>query len=258
MSALTAHDVHVQLGGTPVLRGIDLALAPGRVTVIIGPNGAGKSTLLSRLAGLYDVNRGEIRLGETPLKQLPSRLRGQRIGYLPQSPEIAWPVTVHTLVGLGRTPFIGARGPSAADEDLVARAMRATETEALQTRIVETLSGGERARVLLARAIAGEPEWLLADEPIAGLDPSHQLDAAVLFQRMAHEDGRGVVITLHDLHVAARVADRVVVLAGGRILCDGPPAEALAPDVLHEAYGVRTRIWPGEKGPLIEILGRDD
>ena len=257
MSALTVHDLHVQLGDKPVLRGIDLALAPGQVTVIIGPNGAGKSTLLTRLAGLAAADRGEVRLGDQLLRQLPARTRGQRIGYLPQSPEVVWPVTVSTLVGLGRTPFIGARGPALADTEAVARAMKATETDVLESRIVETLSGGERARVLLARAIAGEPEWLLADEPMAGLDPSHQLDAAVLFQRMAHADGRGVVITLHDLHLAARIADRIVVLAEGRILHDGAPAAALAADVLRAAYGVRARSWPGEKGPLIEILERD-
>lgn len=257
MSTLTAHDLHVHLGGTPVLRGIDLALAPGQVTVIIGPNGAGKSTLLTRLAGLAAADRGEVRLDSQPLLQVPARTRGQRIGYLPQTPEVVWPVTVGTLVGLGRTPFIGARGPSAVDKEAVARAMQATETDVLESRIVETLSGGERGRVLLARAIAGEPEWLLADEPMAGLDPSHQLDAAVLFQRMAHADGRGVVITLHDLHLAARVADRIVVMAGGRILQDGVPLDALSPDVLRAAYGVRARNWPGEKGPIIEILGRD-
>ncbi len=257
MNTLIAHDLHVRLGDKPVLQGIDLTLAPGQVTVIIGPNGAGKSTLLTRLTGLAAADRGEVRLGDQPVRAMPARLRGQRIGYLPQTPEVVWPVTVRALVGLGRTPFIGGRGPDATDLEAVARAMQATETEVLESRIVETLSGGERARVLLARAIAGEPEWLLADEPMAGLDPSHQLDAALLFQRLAHVDGRGVVVTLHDLHIAARVADRIVVMAEGRILHDGPPAAALSPDVLRAAYGVRARLWPGEKGPLIEILDRD-
>ena len=258
MNALAAIDVAVTLGSKAVLQGVSLRLARGQVTAIIGPNGAGKSTLLTCLVGLRKPNRGAVSLGEVDIQTIPARLRGQRIGYLPQSPEIAWPVTVRTLVGLGRTPFLGARGLAAADQAAVDRALAVTETDDMAERIVETLSGGERARVLLARALAGEPEWLLADEPLTGLDPRHQLDAADLFRRMAHEDGRGVVITLHDLHVAARVADRIIVLAEGRVLCDGPPAQALASEVLERAYGVRARTIPGESGPLIEILGRHD
>jgi iron complex transport system ATP-binding protein len=137
----------------------------------------------------------------------------------------------------------------------VQRAMEVTGTERFAERIVETLSGGERARVLIARALAGEPDWLLADEPLAGLDPGHQLDAAALFRQVAGE-GRGVVVTLHDLPMAARLADRVIVLAAGRVLADGPPAAALTPAVLAGAYGIEARWIEGAGRPLIEIVGR--
>ena len=172
-----------------------------------------------------------------------------------QSQEVAWAVDVRTLVGLGRTPYIGARGLGAEDRSAVERAMSAAEVEMFGDRLVTELSGGERARVLIARALAGDPEWLLADEPLAGLDPGHQLDAAELFSGMAR-GGRGVVVTLHDLTLAARMADRVVVLAQGKIIADGAPAEALSPEVLARAYQVDARFTHGEGGPLIEIVGR--
>ncbi|MDB5456256.1 MAG: transporter ATP-binding protein, partial [Caulobacter sp.] len=118
-----------------------------------------------------------------------------------------------------------------------------------------TLSGGERARALIARAIAGEPDWLLADEPLAGLDPGHALDAADLFRALAGE-GRGVILTLHDLAAAIRMADRVLVLAEGRVLADGAPLTALTPATLAQAYGVEARVIDGVGGPMVEVVGR--
>jgi iron complex transport system ATP-binding protein len=256
MSTLAARDLQVRLGGTQALAGVGLTLAPRQVTAVVGPNGAGKSTLLACLAGLRAPDRGAVTLDGTDLFALPPRRRAQRIGFLPQNPEIAWGVEAQTLVGLGRTPFIGARGPSAEDEAAVARAMAATRTAGLARRNVLTLSGGERARVLIARALAGAPRWLLADEPLTGLDPGFQLDTAELFRQLAHAQGCGVVLTLHDLSMALRVADRVLVLARGRILADDAPAAALSPAVLAAAYGVAARFVPGAHGLLIEIMGR--
>jgi len=195
-------------------------------------------------------------VGDAPVLSLSPRERARRIGFLPQTPEIAWAVTGETLVGLGRTAFLGVGGPRAEDRAAVARAMDQTGTAEFAARVVTTLSGGERARVLLARALAGEPGWLLADEPMAGLDLSHQLDACVLFQRLAHEERRGVVVTLHDLSLALRFADRVVVMAEGRVLKEGAPVEALDPAVIEQAYGVRARLTAGESGPLLDLLGR--
>ncbi len=248
-------DIHVRLGDKSVLEGVSADLRPGEVTAIVGPNGAGKSTLLACLAGLRKPDRGLARLNGVGVLELAARHRGQRIGFLPQSPEIAWAVEARTLIGLGRIPFAGAWGLTDEDQAAVDRAMAKADVAAFAARTVTTLSGGELARVLIARALAGEPEWLLADEPLAGLDPGHQLDAAALFRTLAGE-GKGVVVTLHDLPMAMRLADRVIVLANGQILADGPPVEALAPTILSAAYGVTARFAKGDHGPLIEIIGR--
>ena len=258
MTGLGVADAHVQLGEKSVLRGVSAVFRPGQVTTIAGPNGAGKSTLLTLLAGLRRPDHGQVLIGDQDMFDLPSRLRARRVGYLPQIPEIAWAVDVRTLVALGRIPYIGARGLTVADEEAVDRALTAAGVETMADREVTTLSGGERARVLLARALAGEPRWLLADEPLTGLDPGYQLEVAALFRKLAVESNCGVVVTLHDLHMALRMSDRVLVLAEGRILADGTPREALAPDILARAYGVQTRFWDGDAGPVIEIIGRRD
>ena len=253
---LIAHNLMVALGGRVVLDKVDARFRPGEVTAIVGPNGAGKSTLLACLAGLRRPDTGQVRLGQTAILSLPHRERARRIGFLPQTPEVAWAVDVETLVGLGRIPHSGARGLSETDHAAVRTALVRTRMTALAKRDVTTLSGGERARALLARVLAGEPSWLLADEPLAGLDPGHQLDAVDLLRAFAAENGNGVVMTLHDLGVALRLADRVLVLQGGGLIADAAPLEALTPAVLAQAYGVEAVIVPGSAGPLIELVGR--
>jgi iron complex transport system ATP-binding protein len=252
---LIAEDLSVALGGQTVLDGVTARFRAGEVTAIVGPNGAGKSTLLACLAGLRKPDAGRVSLDQTPILTLPHRERARRIGFLPQTPEVAWAVEVETLVGLGRIPHSGARGLSDVDHAAVQTALVRTRITDLARRDVTTLSGGERARALLARVLAGEPSWLLADEPLAGLDPGHQLDAIDLMRGFAAENGHGVVMTLHDLGVALRLADRVLVLQGGRVIADGSPLEALTPAVLAQAYGVEAAIVPGLSGPLIELVG---
>jgi iron complex transport system ATP-binding protein len=252
---LVAENLSVVLGGQTVLDGVSARFRPGEVTAIIGPNGAGKSTLVACLAGLRKPDTGQVLLDETPILSLPHRDRARRIGFLPQTPEVAWAVDVETLVGLGRIPHSGARGLSDADHAAVRAALGRTRMTGLAHRDVTTLSGGERARALLARVLAGEPSWLLADEPLAGLDPGHQLDAVDLLRGFAAESGHGVVMTLHDLGVALRLADRVLVLRGGGLIADATPLEALTPAVLARAYGVEAAIVPGLHGPLIELIG---
>ncbi|WP_296173771.1 ABC transporter ATP-binding protein [uncultured Brevundimonas sp.] len=256
MNLLSAENLSVRLGEKTVLNGIGAVFAPGLVTAVVGPNGAGKSTLLDCLAALRKPDAGRVTLGERPLRDLPPRERARRIAYLPQNAEIAWAVDGRTFIGLGRTPYVGAWGLRADDHAAVDRAMAVTGVGGFADRVVSTLSGGERARVLIARALAGDPQWLLADEPLAGLDPGHVLDACDLFRRLADEEGRGVVLTLHDLDAALRVADRVIVLAEGRVLADAVPAEALSPAVLKAAYGVEARTLEGARGPVLEMVGR--
>ena len=256
MSRLSAHDIRVRLGARDAVDGVSAEFQAGTVTAILGPNGAGKSTLLACLAGLRKPQGGQVRLDEADLLAMAPRARARRIGFIPQTPEVAWAVEARILVGLGRTPFIGSSGLSAEDAAAIDRAMAAAGVVELADRDVTTLSGGERGRVLIARALAGDPQWLLADEPLTGLDPGHQLDAGDLFRRLAHQEGRGVIVTLHDLSLAARIADRVIIMAAGKLLADGPPGEALSPAVMQSAYGVRAQVTAGAGGPLIEIVGR--
>ena len=183
---------------------------------------------------------GDVTLGEQPLAALHPRERAKRLGYLPQEGEVAWDVSVRNLVRLGRLPHRD-RGDAA-----VARALDALDLAELAGRPLSTLSGGERARALLARVLAGEPRWILADEPLAALDLAHQRR---LLDELRGEAGRGtgVVLVVHDLAVAMNHADRAIVLEGGRLVADGAPAQALAPDLLRRVWDVDAT-WIGEPG----------
>lgn len=225
------------------LRGISLRLRAGEVTAICGPNGAGKSSLLSCLAGLLPPASGAVMLADAPLAAMPAEARARALGYLPQTPEVAWDVAVQTLAGLGRLPW---RTSAAEDYAAVAAALAALDLTAFAHRPVSQLSGGERARALLARVLAGTPRWLLADEPLANLDLAHQL-ALLGHLRTCAAQGMGVVLVLHDLALAMNHADRVVVLDHGRLVADGPPDLALAEPVLQQVWGVSAR-WLGEVG----------
>jgi iron complex transport system ATP-binding protein len=222
------------------LDGVSAALRPGAITAICGPNGAGKSSLLQCLAGLLAPEHGDAMLGGTALATIHARTRARAIGYLPQSGEVAWDLSVRNLVALGRLPH-GDRGEAHVDA-----ALAALDLETFSTRPLSTLSGGEKGRALLARVLAGEPRWILADEPLAALDLGHQL-ALVAHLRRAAEAGAGVVLVLHDLALAMNHADRVLVLDRGRVAADGPPESALEPALIEQVWGVLAR-WLGEPG----------
>jgi iron complex transport system ATP-binding protein len=243
---LAAEDLSLVRGGKRVLERLSAALAPGQITAIVGPNGAGKSSLLLGLAGLLEPAGGRVTLDGGPLAALTPRARAQSIGYLPQSPDIAWDVAVENLVALGRLPWRD-RGTGAIEAVLAA-----LELEELRCRPVSQLSGGERARVLLARVLAGTPRWILADEPLAALDLAHQLGLIAHLRACAHGGQgpeTGVVVVLHDLGIAMNHADRVLVLKDGRLIADGPPALALSPDVIAQGWGVAAR-WLGGTGTM--------
>jgi iron complex transport system ATP-binding protein len=253
---LVFEQLTLALRGRPVLRDISGALTAGEVTVILGANGAGKSTLLSCLAGLRAPDVGAVRLGDKALSSLSPPERARLIGLLPQQADVHWNLNVRTLVALGRLPHRGRWGTMDADNCAIDNAMIATDCLHLASRKAQRLSGGEQARVLLARVLAGEPRWILADEPFASLDPAHQIDAAQCL-RQAAQGGAGVAVVLHDLTQAARLADRVIVMKEGCILASGPMTDVVTSAVLEAAYGVRVHIGQDAEGaPLIVPLGR--
>lgn len=244
---LIAHALGIDRGGRRVLGGIDVTLRAGAVTVILGPNGAGKSSLLGALAGLIAPTTGRVMLGQDDVARLAPRTRARRIGYLPQDAAVHWNVPARDIVALGRiahrAPFAA---PSAQDHAAIDAALAATQTLALAHRPVAELSGGERARILLARVLAGEPEWLLADEPLASLDPAHQIDLLDRLRAVADE-GRGVVLVLHDLAQAARIADHVVLLREGALVAAGPAPEVLTPERVAAVFDVAVATLPGSR-----------
>ena len=241
MTGLRAESVSLQLGGACILDRVEAVFAPGRVTAVLGPNGAGKSTLLACLAGLRAPDAGCVSLDGTPVLDLDRRNRARRIGLLPQASEVAWDIDVRTLVGLGRFPHRARWGDTDADRTAIDDAMRATDTAAVAARGVASLSGGERARVLLARVLAGQPDWLLADEPLAHLDPAHALDVLDRLRDVAR-GGAGVIVVLHDLGHAARVADDVVLLRAGRVAAAGPTGDVLTPARIAATYGIAAAV----------------
>lgn len=237
MSELAVNGLTLSLGGARILDAIDARFQPGRVTAVLGPNGAGKSTLLACLAGLRKADSGAVMLGGVPREALSARELAQRIGLLPQTADVHWDVDVATLVALGRYPHRSRWGETDADRAAMAQAMAATDVFQFASRAMTALSGGERARVLLARVLAGEPEWLLADEPLANLDPAHQIDALQCLRDVAAR-GAGVVVVLHDLNHAMRAADDVLLLSGGRVVAFGPPEAVLTRERIAQTYGV--------------------
>ncbi len=222
------------------LANVSATIEPGRITAICGPNGAGKSSLLQCLAGLLTPDAGSARLDGKDIAALHLRSRAQAIGYLPQDGEVAWDVAVRNLVALGRLPH---RDRGTAE---IEAALFALDLDELSDRPVSSLSGGERARALLARVLAGTPRWILADEPLAALDIGHQLRLLTHLRRAA-DGGAGVVLVLHDLALARNHADRVIVLDSGTKAADGTPDEALSADVIGKVWGVPA-VWLGERG----------
>ena len=245
VSALRLESATARLGGRFVFDAVTLAVAPGELVALVGPNGAGKSSAIRALAGLLLLTSGRAVLGGNDLAGLPPRERAARAAYLPQERRIAWNLPAIEVAALG-APFLAAG-------EAVTRARRAlTEVEAdhLADRGVAEMSGGERARVLLARALTTQAAALLVDEPIAGLDPEAQLMVLELLRARATR-GQAVLASLHDLPLAARFADRVVVLDKGRVVADGAPLDALTPDVLRRVFGLAARWVDGPDGPLL-------
>ncbi|MEW5424776.1 ABC transporter ATP-binding protein [Amorphus sp. 3PC139-8] len=249
---IEARDITVRLNGTTILDRVGFAAGPGELVGLIGPNGAGKSTLLSVLARLRVPDAGSVLYDAVAADNVDARKLAQWLAFLTQSGRVEWPLTVERVVALGRLPYSSGFGASdaARDEAAISRAMRAAEIEQFAGRSIETLSGGERTRVLLARALAVEADMLLADEPTAALDPYHQLEVMELLARTVR-DGAGVVVVLHDLSLAARFCDRLVLLTRGRVVAEGRPDQVLTEERIAEIYGVSSVLGAHEGQPFV-------
>ena len=243
MSVLQARDITLAYDGVPVIAGVDLPVPPGQITALIGPNGCGKSTLLRGLARLLKPRAGAVYLDGAAISALPTKELARRLGILPQSPTAPEGLTVRDLVAQGRYPHQGwFQQWSREDEAVVARALDITGTTALAGRPLDTLSGGQRQRAWIAMALAQETPILLLDEPTTFLDIAHQLEVLHLLERLNREEGRTIVMVVHDLNHAARYAGHLVAMAEGRIVVAGPPREVLTPATLREVFAVEVDI----------------
>lgn len=244
MSLLTLRGLGVRMQGRQVLDDVSLRVAPGEVVGLVGPNGAGKTTLLRAALGLVPHT------GESSLSVMTPRARARHAAFLPQSREIVWPLAVADVVALGRTPHGETTERDAA---AIEAALVRMDLVALRDRAATQLSGGEQARVLIARALAQETPLLLADEPGAGLDPAHAIAVMRTFRALAGE-GHGIVVSLHDLGIAARHCTRLVALKDGRLAADGTPAEVLTPGRVHALFGVTAFAGQADGGPVFQPL----
>jgi len=243
--------VHAGYGRRQVLFGVDLEVRAGEVVGVIGPNGAGKSTLVSVVSRLLPLSAGDVRVEGRPLERYGRRALAQRLAVVPQAARLPDGFLVIEVVRMGRTPFVGLwRGAGPEDEAEVERAMRQTGVWGLAERPVERLSGGERQRVVLARALAQRPRVLLLDEPTSHLDLRYQAEL-LRAARAAAAEGVGVLLVLHDLNLAARVCDRLVLITDGRVVASGPVSEVLAQGRLERAYRTDVDVFATPRGPLV-------
>ncbi|HEY0315705.1 MAG TPA: ABC transporter ATP-binding protein [Sphingomonas sp.] len=258
MVTIRCEALSVDLGDRRVIESIDLAFEAGSLIGVIGPNGAGKSTLARSLLNLIPPAGGRVLVDADDIAGLGPSVLARRVAYLPQGQELHWPLSVERLVGLGRLPHLAPFsriGPE--DKTAIEAALAETGTAALRDRVATELSGGERARVMLARALATGAPALIADEPLASLDPGHQIEVMTLL-RARVRSGALVIVVLHDLSMAARFCDRLVLLDHGRVIADGNAGEVLTDDLLSQVYGIAA--WRGQDagGALLIPLAKID
>lgn len=248
MSLLSVQNLSVTLRNRPVLQDVSFDIKPGEFVGLLGPNGTGKTSLMRAALGLLPAT------GHSSLAEMNASERARAVSWMPQSREIAWPIPVEKLVALGRLPHLpqGLRLP-AADQALIDQAISRMGLERFRQRAASRLSGGEQARALIARALAQDTPLLMADEPAAGLDPAHQISTMEVFAALAAE-GRSALVSLHDLGLAARHCTRLILLAEGGILADGPPAQVLTPDLMARAFGISVWHQNTAQGPVFQPL----
>ena len=248
--SLRTEELAVDYGERRAVHSCTVGFAVGQLVGLLGPNGAGKTSLLRAISGLVPAT-GYVYWNDADLAGFDRRHRARTLAYLPQSPAVHWPLTVRELVGLGRLPHRRfGQAETAADRAAVEQAMAAGDIAGFATRRVDALSGGERMRVQLARVLAVEAPVLLVDEPVANLDPAHQLMVMELLRRYTAA-GRAGVVVMHDLTLAGRFCDRIVLMHEGRIVGDGIPVDVLSEATLADVYGVQALIDNGNGDPLI-------
>ncbi|MFE4055848.1 ABC transporter ATP-binding protein [Streptomyces sp. NPDC059096] len=257
--SLAAEGLTLGYGDRVVIESLDLAVPPGRITVIVGANACGKSTLLRSMSRLLTPRAGRVVLDGKEVHRLPAKELARTLGLLPQSPVAPEGITVADLVGRGRHPHQGIFSRwSARDDEAVASALEATHTEPLADRAVDELSGGQRQRVWIAMALAQQTDLLLLDEPTTFLDASHQIEVLDLLTDLNQARGTTIVMVLHDLNLAARYADHLIALADGRLHAVGAPAEVLTRENVRAVFGLDSRIIedPVSGRPLMLPIGR--
>lgn len=247
MNVLNLSSLSVSLRGRDVIRDVSLSIGEGELVGLIGPNGAGKTTLMRAALGLLPF------AGESSLAALSQAERARQAAWMPQAREIAWPVSVEDVVMLGRMPHMTGRRPSAADRERTEEALAWMELTEMRHRAATRLSGGEQARALIARAMAQDTPLLMADEPVAGLDPAHQIATMQTFATLARS-GKSTLVSLHDLSLAARHCTRIVMLGDGGLVADGPPAEVLTPERLAHVFHITAWYRDTEDGPIYQPL----
>jgi iron complex transport system ATP-binding protein len=256
---LRAVDLSLGYDGTRIVDGLTLDIVPGAITVIVGANASGKSTLLRGVARLLRPESGMVSLDGVDISSIPSKKVATVVGLLPQQPVAPDGISVSDLVGRGRYPHQGwFRQWTSTDDDIVADALRATDTLELAERRLEELSGGQRQRVWIAMALAQDTDVLLLDEPTTFLDVTHQIEVLDLLLELNRERGTTVVMVLHDLNLAARYADHLVVMKAGQILAEGAPAKTLTVDVVRRAFALESQVVPDPVcgSPMIVPIGR--
>ncbi|HEY8577323.1 MAG TPA: ABC transporter ATP-binding protein [Devosia sp.] len=256
---LLAAGLDLGYGDRQIVSALDLAIPPGKLTVIVGANACGKSTVLRGLARLLSPTRGAVYLDGKPIHQMPTREVATVLGVLPQSPIAPDAITVSDLVGRGRYPHQGwFRRWTPEDDAAVAQALRATDTLELADRPVDELSGGQRQRVWIAMALAQETDLLLLDEPTTFLDINHQVEVLDLLTDLVRNNGRTIVVVLHDLNLACRYADHIVAMKAGKLVAEGRPSAVITEEVVADVFGMTSRIVvdPVSETPMIVPIGR--